>query len=365
LPDRFRRILEDIGSKLKNSVIEGDSVYIPDLDLRIQVYPPETEDGVFLSLRVAVSHPSFYDEPLEAYFPAQASSFEEAAEQTVNMLFAGLLSAVFDYLQGSAAYTLKSALLGEEKSWSVSEGDLLLFNRKDGETLWEPIKDTLALRLGNRPFYYVNALAGELPDGEASANCEINGEPSPEISSLLAKNVKKTGSAGYLRQFFLLNQNAPYKPYPHNRQDVDRFTEKAVSLFNHCQTKETYQDLLKNICEVTADIDLACELKNFLPEICAELFYNEQGVNFAETIILIKDGEEITAYKDQFTSYRWIKERLCRGFEADEFSNDLFRRLISMSATHSVIAKAKKENGEIRNFTVQTTLNVPPTYELR
>jgi hypothetical protein len=36
-----------------------------------------------------------------------------------------------------------------------------------------------------------------------------------------------------------------------------------------------------------------------------------------------------------------------------------------MSATHSVIAKAKKENGEIKNFTVQTTLNVPPTYELR
>ncbi|MDR2400957.1 MAG: DUF6348 family protein [Deferribacteraceae bacterium] len=366
MTDKLEYILKDIQSKIKHSKVEGDALIISELNLSIKVYPPileEKGEHLFLSLNVAIAHPSFYEEIIEAYFPAQADTFEVALQQAVRMFLAGLMSALFEYLEGTESYAFNSSFFGSEKRWGVCEGDLILFNRENGDSLWQHIKGALPRRLGNRPFYYIDAFVGE--DGEISANCGINGEYSLELGRLLEKGVEKIGSTGYVRQFFLLNQSSPFTPYPHNRKDVERFTEKAVSLFKHCNTEESYRDLLKSLCDITADIDLACELKSFLPEICAELFYNDKGVKFSETVVLMKGSEEITAYKDQFTSYRWIKERLCRGFESAEFSNDLFRRLISVSATHSVISKAKRENAGAMNFVVQTALNVPSTYELR
>jgi hypothetical protein len=366
--DALRYILDDLNGKIKNSAVEADCVLIPDLSLSIKVHPPvvEESDGlIFLTLYISISHPSFYDETIETYFPAQAAGFEEAVQIAVRMFFTGLMSAVFEYLQGSETSTFNTSFYGTNKSWSVLEGDLLLINREDGDSLWKHIKDGVSLRLGNLPFYYIDAFVGEHENGECEGECSVNGELSLELSGRLEKDIKKYGTAGYMRQFFLVSQNSPFAQYPYERKEIERYTEKALSLFEHSGTEETYKNLLENIYALTKDIDLACELKSFIPEICAELFYKSKGVSFSETVVLMKESGEFTAYKDQITAYRWIKERLCRGFENEEFSSDLFRRLISISATHSVIAKAKKENGGEMDFMVQTALNVPTMYELR
>jgi hypothetical protein len=361
-------MLDDLGGKIKNSVVEADCVFLPDLSLSIRVRPPIVEEEgelVYIAVDFSIAHPSFYDETIDISFPAQAASFEEAVRIVVRLFLVGIMSAVFEYLQGSESYSLGTSFYGTKKSWSVLEGDLLLANRADGESLWGLIKDGISLRLGNLPFYYIDTFVGEHENGECEGECFVNGELSLELSGCLEKDTKKYGTAGYMRQFFLITQNSPFVPYPYKRKDIERFTEKALSLFNHSGTEESYKNLLENIYDITKDMDLACELKSFIPEICAELFYKSQGVSFSETVVLMKESGEFTAYKDQFTAYRWIKERLLQGFESEEFSSDLFRRLISISATHSVIAKAKKESRGEMNFMVQTALNIPSTYELR
>ncbi|MDR2105532.1 MAG: DUF6348 family protein [Deferribacteraceae bacterium] len=367
LTDSLQYILTDINNKIRGSIIDGDSLVIPDLSLYIRIVSSNVEEkdgNFFLSFHVSLSHPSFYEDAVEAYFPTQAKTFETALQQGVRTFLVGLMQNVFNCIQAQEDYTFNTSFLGSKKSWDVYEGDLLLFNRNDGQSLWNSIQGALVRRLGNRPFYYIDAFVGELEDGEITAKCGINSESSHELAQLLIKNTDKCGSPGYVRQFFLLQQTGSYDGYPYKRAAIERFTERALSLFGYCCTEESYKNLLTSLYKVTEDIDLACELKSFLPEICAEAFYRDKGVSFSETVVLIRGSEEITVYKDQFTSYNWIKDRILRAFESAEFSSGLFNRLISISATHNAIVKAKKE-GEGYGFIVQTALNVPSTYELR
>lgn len=97
------------------------------------------------------------------------------------------------------------------------------------------------------------------------------------------------------------------------------------------------------------DDDLSTELCLFLPEMCAENYY--QAITYPETVSFVwKDGREESIYKTQLMAYYPIYEALFQGFDNGAFAgyeNEVYSQLIGRSATHSVVMEAKEKGADL------------------
>lgn len=139
-------------------------------------------------------------------------------------------------------------------------------------------------------------------------------------------------------------------------------------MFEKCETEKDVDDMLVTLGEKIGDYDLAEELMNFLPEICAERAF--PNINYPEKIaVYIGNNKHFEINKSQLASYYMIKNSINHLIDHGHILKDLYFKYISISSAYNVIQKAMekdkidltKEEGAV----ISTAYGFSEEYKLR
>lgn len=361
-------VLNYLKSNMGGAVQRPGGFEFPASGLSIDVATEKTtisKAGIVVVLNFTITHPHF-GLTIHETSAASGETEEAAGIKAANAFIAGVYGLLTEYTSGRRDHKLVTSFFGESKQWAVTEGDIVLMGDSDRtDSYWSHIKKLIPNHLGNRPFYYVKIYAAKQADGNITCECHINNNISRELSKDILPYIASWDNCCFCSQkeLLLISQTSAREPYPHTQAEVEEYTRLAVTLFTAVDNDTKYQNLLNDICEITGDFNLACELRTFLPDICAENYF--QDASFSDELTLIYGNERLSIYKDQLTSYCWIKNRLLSGFITGEFNDNDYKRLISVSPVFAAYRKAHRNDPSIKNFCVQTAMNVPSGYIVR
>ena len=165
------------------------------------------------------------------------------------------------------------------------------------------------------------------------------------------------------KQFFFIEQSSVYEAYPYTKEQIKDFVKAAVLIFADCDSDEKYERLMADMAEATGDRLLACELRNFLPEICAEHHFSQ--MKYSEVLSIVKDEEQIEVYRNQISSYEWMRAAVIDGFVSGGFPEKAYGFIISLSAIYNATKQVKENGSKLENASVAVSTEMPDYYIVR
>lgn len=351
--------------------VEGNGVYLPNEEIYIV---PEVGDLNDHGGRIVLSV-YFYiylagrEEPLFECSTAVGQDKHQAISQALAGFMLSAMCAVRHLAAGEYKYEVTGNFADRKRSFHVCESCVVCM----GEAVtgdfdcFDVIGSELAAHMGGQKIYWVKTYIAKQSDGKITGECRINDMVSRELSGMLSKAAEEfelNGNFYSRKQFFVfVLDEKDYIPYPHTKEEIEGFVVQAVKLFEQCGTQEQYEHYVDRLAELTGDGLLAVELHSFLPEMCAENQFTE--ASYSEQITLMKGEERIPVYKQQFTPYYWIQNRLIDGFVKGEFAFDTYKSYIGVSSIYNVLCQAEENGSRMSDISIQTAMWVPENYELR
>lgn len=383
-PDKAREYLLHVGLRGlcgTPETVEGDHLLLPEWNAVLTPSVDQlTQQGAVLSFRL--------------YAPQWGKELYECCagmgSDTKTALGISTGSFAFSFMQGLARMEgreecrpLASSFAGREHRWRVylsdivGMGKLLRPKRTDPAVYWEALKDDIVKRLGNQKLCYVKIYGAKVGD-DVTGECRIDDIKSDELSAKVAQLVERWEVEGFASQkqfFFIRQEESTLLPSPYDGPEGQAALKdkvvRAARMFHESQSQERFDTLPQRLAEALGDPTLAEECLTFLPEICAENAYQDE-VAFAESLQLLPSGESALAqivYKNQLADFYPMWKALFDAFDEGAFgeeTNDVYRELISYSATFSSIAKAKEKNPSLKGGRLAALLcQVSGEFEIR
>ncbi len=339
--------------------------------LQISVMPNVviSPDSAVAHIDFLVTHPSF-DEPIFDTSSSVGEKADDAIGKAVFMFIQTILDSIklcLDREKPSAE--LASTLDGKLHEWNVYFSNIVGIGNSDevdNINFFEELLPYFSNHLGTRKMCWVKIFAA-LINGEITSEVRFNNFVSAELSTALHKLIetwsKDTNFVTKKQVLFFEQKDSTYKRYPYTKIQIEELACQAVEILGSANTDEKYQNRYQDLLAVTNDPHLAQELMSFIPEICAELHFDE--VWLGEKFGVAKENDTLEVYMDQFTCYRWIQERVIKGFVSGEFSSELYKEIIYSSATLNVINQATEAGSELKDLTISVSMNVDEDYQVR
>lgn len=347
-------VLESLQKVVNNSEIFDNKLFIKELDLIVttEIVSIKTEkDFVMSELIFTINNEEFNDVFIESAAGIGKSEEEALKQCSVNFALSCLLSFI-DSMNNIHSETFETYFF-ERKKWNLTKSDVQCMcdeNTKINITdFWEVLGEKLKKRLGNKKYNWMKIFICKLSDNNYICECRINGALNVEITNDLrniAESINFSGNYISLKQFFIIKQSdETYKKLPYSKGDIINFTNKAIEIIENCDSKEKFDNMLKDISKITNDVNLAFELKVFIPEILCELIF-PQG-KYIDKITFINKDNSIDVYKNQFTSYYNIYECVSENLYNKRITKENIKKIICLSATYDAIEKVIKENNKL------------------
>lgn len=380
--DPLKDILDTLDKCLQTPTeICGDKIYCTDWNIEIA---PEIED---LSDRNAVLN--FYlncpdwDEPLFECCAALGSDAKTAVGGAVGSFMFAFMDGIDAMQDNRNAIPVTSEFAGNEHRWSVYRSNIVGMGdhvEPDFEQYWNALKDGIIKRLGNQRMTYVKVYACKAigPDGgNITGECRVNDVPSAELGALVAEIAEKFDIKNFCSQklfFFIKQDSQTLLPYPYRMNKISELREKvktALELFNNCNSQEEYDELFPKMISALQDGPLAEECFGFLPEICAERAFGNK-IQFSEQVQFAVGGETVkveTVYKNQLADFFPLGNLMFMIFDSGYFgeqTNDLYRKLINISAIGSNVAQLTEQGKDLEGCKMTALIfNVQSKFEFR
>lgn len=314
----------------------------------------EYEKLLMVEIAFRIYH-EFFDEYLIEVTAGVEENIDAAISQCVKNFTSSILEVIIKSLAKGYDGELKGDFFNSLKSYYLTKANSKSIGEKKGNKeidFWDLIREKIKERLGNKKSYLIKVYASKLKSGDLSCECRINGIIDEEITEYL-KNYSKDWEVitnfYSLKQFFVITQkDETYEKYPYSKEEVVTFTNKAIKILATCDNEEKFNNIDKEINEITKNENVSYEIRSFIPEIFCELVFSE--ASFSNRIILVKDNEQIEGHKRQFTIYFWIYETVVNVFNERVLSEDELKTIVSFSATYSSIAEALNNGKEIKDI---------------
>jgi hypothetical protein len=353
------KVLECINNTIEDSEIQGKNVFLPKYDLRIEPYVRninENGNAKMVELLFVVKH-KFFNEPFIESNAGIGINIEDAINQSVANFSLGALSGIRNCIDSEYSGNFETDFFGQRKSWSLTESCVQGIGEKEKEEhphFWSMIGEQIKIRLGNKKMYWVKVYAAKLSNGEVSCECSINGVLNNEITKDIEKYAKtwniKTDLCS-LKQFFIIKQDdETFNKYPFSENQVKEFTDKAIKILADCNCKEKHENLDNDIFKITGNMNLAYEIRSFIPEILCELVFSD--ASYTDKIVIVKENEEenTECYKNQFTSYNWIHDIVANNYNNSSLTEDKVKTIVYLSASYNALNNAIKQGAKIEDL---------------
>lgn len=353
------KILKCINRAIEDSEIQGENVFLPKYDLIIEPYVRninENGNAKMVELLFVIKH-KFFDEPFIESNAGIGINIEEAINQSVANFLLGALSGIRNCIDNEHSGNFETDFFEQRKSWSLTESSIQGIGEKEKEEhphFWSMIGEKIKIRLGNKKMYWVKVYAAKLSNGELSCECSINGVLNNEITKDIKEYAKtwtvKTDLCS-LKQFFIIKQDdETYNEYPFAENQVKEFTNKAIKILAGCNSKEKYENLDNDIFKITGNTNLAYEIRSFIPEILCELVFSD--ASYTDKFVIVKENEEekTECYKNQFTSYNWIRDIVTNNYHNSNLSEEEVKTIVCLSASYNALNNAIKQGAKIEDL---------------
>ena len=363
-----------LADMLEDAVLQAEAVYLPRWQLTIRPLAAQlTEQSAVIYLYISAA-----DWGGMELFECTAGMGKDTV-QAIGQAMASFLFGMWNGLQAMLEQweprELVSHFGGREHQWSVYLSDIVGIGQTpevhDAALYWQALAEEIAQRVGDQPLCYVKVYAAK-NGGDITGECRINDVRSEELSQRVAEMAAKWGTEGFgsHKQFFFLQQaQATRQDYPWSKSELQEKTRQAVRLLHELILEERPEDWAEALDDAMADDDLSTELCLFLPEMCAENYF--QAIDYPETVTFVwDDGRKETVYKTQLRAYYPLYEALFQGFDNGAFAgyeNEVYSQLIGRSATYNVVMEAKEKGADLAQDGGRITLifSARDTYRLR
>ena len=383
--DPLRRVLESVHSSLAEAVeneIRGDGIFCSEWGMTITPRIEQSDEHIAV-VGFNISDPDF-DEPLYECCAATGKDIDTAIGSCVGSFLFAFMNGIIQMKNGENGKPVTSTFNGKSHTWKVYGSDLVGMGENididNSETValkyWDMLKKEIVKRLGDRKMCYVKIFASKAigkNDQQVTGEVRVNDIPSAELGAIVEKhaaqwNVEQFASQ---KQFFFIKQDVqPQKLYSglDGRKVLISKVKRAIELFNEVKSSEDLQALPQTLTAEFGDVTLAWECFLFIPEICAENALSE--ATFPETVqIKSEDGEPISVYRSQLYDYYPICSSVFTLFSNGVFgekTDEVFRRLVSNSATFNCISQAIDKGSKLSDLAMTALIfNVGKDFEIR
>lgn len=331
----------------EESEIRDNTLFIPEFSLSIRPNVVKSDNTM------AVINYYLYSEKWDREIFECSASLGADKKHSLSMaegsFIFGLMTGI-RYMMNNEFFKEIETEFNGKHSWKMYSSDIVgigdIPDTKDSRELWKLIEDKITEYLGNQKISYIKVFAAKNKE-QITGECRINDEPIKELGEIVSEYASKwnTNYFGSKKQFFFAVQNdETYMPYPYDDEQMEKFVLEASDLLDRCETEEDLDNMLLNLSEKIDDRDLAEELMNFIPEICAERGF--PNINYPEKItIYIGKDKILDINKSQLASYYMIKKAVNHMIDHGHILKDLYFKYIGISSVYNVIHKAKEKDG--------------------
>ena len=355
----------------KETVIMDNTLFVPTYSLSIRPNVVKADGNM------AVINYNLYSEKWDREIFECSASLGIDKKQAIGMaegsFWFGLMSGIKFMMNDEYFAEIKTEFNGKHR-WKLYSSDIVgmgdIPETTDSKEIWRILENEIPKYLGNQKLSYIKVFAAK-NGGDITGECRINDEPIKELGELVAQyaGAWDTKNFGSKKQFFFaLQEDETYTPYPYDKEQIEKFVLEAAYMFEKCETEKDVDDMLVTLGEKIGDYDLAEELMNFLPEICAERAF--PNINYPEKIaVYIGNNKHFEINKSQLASYYMIKKSINHLIDHGHILKDLYFKYISISSAYNVIQKAmEKDNIDLtkdEGAVISTAYGFSEEYKLR
>ncbi|OOM77985.1 hypothetical protein CLOBL_26400 [Clostridium sp. BL-8] len=352
------KILGYLKKAIPSSKINGNGVYLSKYKLTIEPHIGKIDNNSLakvVDLFFNIKHELFCESFIESA-TGIGKNLEEAFQQCVDHFLVGPLYVIKNCISGKSNENFETTFLGKRKGWQLFQGSIQGIRDEEEKKyirIWSIIGEKAKARLGNKKIYWIKIYIGKFSNGEIISKCRINGVYNNEISDDISEYIKtwKGNRDIYsLKQYFLIKQHSEtYSEYEFSEETVKEFTKRAVKVLGVCNSEEKLREVNDDIYKITGDLNLAYEIKSFIPEMLCELVFS--NVKYGDRISIIKDNNRsLEFYKNQFTSYYWIYSELANNYYHSNVLEEEIKTIILLSSSYEVINNALDTGTKIQDL---------------
>lgn len=333
----------------ENSEIMDNTLYIPEYSLSVRPQVVKADENM------AVIHYHLYSDNWDREIFECCASLGADRKQAIGMaegsfLF-GIMTGIKYMIKDDYFQELDTEYFGNH-SWKMYRSDIVgmgdIPKTTSPNEFWDLIKDEIPKYMGNQKIIYIKIFASKNGD-DITGECRINDTAVNELGELISEFARKwdTKNFGSKKQFFFaVQKDETYTPYPYDDEQIEKYIMEAADIFETVETIKDYENFAATLGEKIGDYDLAEELSNFMPEICAERAF--PNILYPEKIkIFIGENEEIEVNKTQIFSYYMIKNSLNHLIDHGHILKDLYLKFVAVSSIYNVICNAKEQGTDL------------------
>lgn len=336
--------IEELIQEGTDTYRQGNSLEIPAWDVSIQVEINQLSDNGAV-INYYLDSPQWDRQVFECCAGAGQDQQMAIGMAQGSFVF-GMLDGIRAMAQEAPLSEMETEFADSRHEWEVYQSNLVgmgdMPQDTDAENIWELLQDEIQKRIGGQKLCYVKAYCAKNGD-EIIGECRINDMPIPELGKIMsdyARSWKTKGFGSQKQFFFLLQKEETHIPYPYTEEDIAEAVHMAISLYHKCINDESDTRYLELLQEELEDSDLVEELRNFLPEMCAQHAF--PAIQCGEKIGICCGDVQTDVYKTQLASYYFIYKALVKELY-DDFPNELFSALVSTSSMYNAVSRAKEK----------------------
>ncbi|MBQ3546054.1 MAG: hypothetical protein IJA34_13895 [Lachnospiraceae bacterium] len=335
-------------------IIDNDRILLPEWGITVIPFVTEIREQMANTGYYIISND--WDRMIYECSVAMGKDTKQALGMAQGSFIFGIMSAIGKMKLNENQGELETDFAGNAHNWKVYLGDIVgmgeVPHEIENDVYWKQLEDGIKKRIGNQKLCYVKIYGSNIGDGNYIGECRINDVQIDELSNIVEKMIRDWGTTGFgsHKQFIMLQQNEDtILDYPFTEGEILESTEKAMKLFEKCETDEEYEQFPEMLEQAVGDKDLAWELYTFIPEICAENAFEK--IICPETIMMRIGNVDYKYYKTQFISYYTIVDGVFRTLNKGVLkdTDKVYREYISVSSLYSAICSARESGHDPEN----------------
>lgn len=371
----FNKMLDDLNTCFSQYHTEQEniSVTLKDIDVTINPFVISAKENV-VTTGYYLNAPDWDRRIFE-----MCSAVGESTNNALGMAQASFMFALMDCvikLRTKQEYVrFESKFNGRTHKWKVYIGNILGMGENletNTDTYWNALKEQFSKRLGNQKICYVKIFAANSGTGEyVEGECRVNNLRSDDLSKIVEDIAKNFDCSSFTsqKQFFIFEQeDETREDYPHTEREIIGYTRAALQLYEKCIYEDKTEDFFELLELHIGDTDLAEEIYDFIPEICAETVFT--NIPYPDSFTISVKDNEINCYKTQLYTYSTIYDAVFENLNEDVLNDPkkVRDKLVMNSSVASIVSQLFDKGytfEQLSNIYISTIHTMNDDYVLR
>lgn len=348
-------VLAALDKKLEKGNVYDGCIIMPrgyTVDVRVGRIQ-EQEEVKLLQVMFIINHDDF-DEPIMDPVDAQGKTFEEAAKMAVDIFYGATWHPLDQSMQKKNPMQIPAGYLGNRYTFDMYAQSIVRIGAADkGQPVMiiNFILNEMPKYLGSKKYYWLRIYLAKHKDKKI-IEVRINGSVCVELSKYFEEYVASWDAENTFRCekqcAVFINQAEDNCPF--TKETVVNGAAFVLGKLPEIKSQEEYDNMVKELVEMTGNADLASEIRIFVPEIMAKLTL---GFNEGDSLFFMDGENNIEFKKTQLRSYFYIQQTVIEYLSTtppQEYVQNIVRGSVAFRELRkfieSVNQKAKEEGKE-------------------